>query len=115
MALSEIDISEANLIPLATTLAGHVATYNTWVQAINGGTEDLSACHHVLTDLLTDIYDLAKLAYDAIQPLGAVIEPLGMPDDFGWAWELGQLMNATHTANQEISEELAAISTATAT
>lgn len=111
MALSEIDISEANLIPLAATLAGHVATYNSWVRAINDGTEDLAANQQTLTDTLASIYDLAKIAYDAIQPLGEVIEPLGMPDDFGWTWELGQLMNATHTATQEINDELTAATT----
>lgn len=92
--LDEIDISEAELIPLSTVLVGLVNSYNQLVQDINNGQvalDDNTAGQ--VRALLSDLYQWAQYALDNIQP---VLAHLGLPD--AWMWELGQLVNGCNTA-----------------
>ncbi len=113
MPLDEIDISEAQLIPMATTLHTLVDTYNQWVQAVNADPSTLAANAPTMHQLLDQIHDLASMAFDNIQaPLNQMIPALGLPADFGWSWELGQLVNACTTARNQVDAELAGQSVA---
>ncbi|MGI8667329.1 MAG: hypothetical protein ACR2N4_15110 [Jatrophihabitans sp.] len=108
MALSPIDISETELLPTAQNLVANITAYNQWVDAVNrdGITQDI---HTTMSGILDAIRALAQGAFDSIgAAMGQWIPALGMPGDFGWSWELGQLINGCNTARQELADELAA-------
>jgi hypothetical protein len=110
MELSEIDITETQVLRQATNLVQLVEAYNEYVEWLNRNpdhfTQNFVTSYEPMRQLLGQIRELTGWAMETMQPADQVIEALGMPSDLGWSYELGQVYNACNTLDEELRQVL---------